>query len=127
MKILLVVGRQENRPREGQFLLADLQYIQGKAADTIADSSAKSEFIGMTYACKHTKNSQQFLDELGIILGDIPILHVDNTSAMTMVISNKKSRVKHLGRKILGKRFHTNPKCSCKIHWENEKARSHFY
>ena len=94
MKILLVVGRQENRPREGQFLLADLQYIQGKAADTIADSSAKSEFIGMTYACKQTKYPQQFLDELGIILGDIPILHVDNTSAMTMVISNKKSRVR---------------------------------
>ena len=41
----------------------------------------------------------QFLDELGIILYKIPVLYVDNTSAMTMVIENVKSRVKHLGRK----------------------------
>ena len=53
----------------------------------------------MTYACKQTKYPQQILDELEIILGDIPILHVDNTPAMTMVTSNIKSRVKHLVRK----------------------------
>ena len=70
-----------------------------KQQDTIADSSAESEFIGMTQACKQIKYLQQFLDELGIILGEIPILHVDNTSAMIMVTSNIKSRVKHLDRK----------------------------
>ena len=59
----------------------------------------------MTYACKQIKYLQQFLDELELILEDIPILHVDNTSAMTMVTSNIKSRVKHLDRKkILGTR-----------------------
>ena len=70
-----------------------------KQQDTVADSSAESEFIGMTQACKQIKYLQQFLDELGIILGEIPILHVDNTSAMTMVTSNIKTRVKHLDRK----------------------------
>ena len=43
---------------------------------------------------------QQFLDEIGIILGEIPIIHIDNTSAMKMVNTNIKSRVKHLDRKV---------------------------
>ena len=84
----------------GSILLNEsITHTWAKQQDTIADSSAESEFIGMTYACKQIKYLQQFLDELELILEDIPILHVDNTSAMTMVTSNIKSRVKHLDRK----------------------------
>ena len=42
---------------------------------------------------------QIFLDELGILLGTIPTVNIDNTSAMKMVNTNVKSRVKHLDRK----------------------------
>ena len=42
---------------------------------------------------------KNFLDELGIILGKLTELNIDNTSAMEMIKSNVKSRVKHLDRK----------------------------
>ena len=71
----------------------------GKNQGTVADSSTESEFLAMSRACKEIKYMTQFLDELGIILHKIPVLYVDNTSAMTMVIENVKSRVKHLDRK----------------------------
>ena len=74
-------------------------YTWAKQQETIADSSAESEFIGMVLACKNILYCQYFLDELGIVLGAIPILHIDNTSAMKMVNTNVKSRVKHLDRK----------------------------
>ena len=41
----------------------------------------------------------EFFDELGIKLKNVPILFVDNTSAIRMIVSNIKSRVKHLDRK----------------------------
>ena len=74
-------------------------FTWAKQQDTIADSSAESEFLGMVHACKQLRYVQQFLDELKIILGDVPILHIDNTSAIEMLQSNVKSRVKHLDRK----------------------------
>ena len=39
------------------------------------------------------------LDELGIKLREVPTLYVDNTAAISMIVSNIKSRVKHLDRK----------------------------
>ena len=36
---------------------------------------------------------------MGIVLKNVPTLYVDNTSAIRMIISSIKSRVKHLGRK----------------------------
>ena len=53
----------------------------------------------MTRAGKEIKYITQFLDELGIVLEKVPVLYVDNTSAMSMVTENVKSRVKHLDRK----------------------------
>ena len=41
----------------------------------------------------------EFFDELGIKLEKVPTLYVDNTSAIRMIVSNIKSRVKHLDRK----------------------------
>ena len=66
---------------------------------TVAESSTESEYLAMVHACKQIKYVQQFLDELKIILGSVPILNIDNTSAMEMIRSNAKSRVKHLDRK----------------------------
>ena len=53
----------------------------------------------MVHACTQMKYAQQFLDELNISLGEVPYLNIDNTSAMAMITSNVKSRVKHLDRK----------------------------
>ena len=74
-------------------------FTWAKQQDTVADSSTESEYLAMVHACKQIKYVQQFLDELHIVLGEVPILNIDNTSAMEMVRSNVKSRVKHLDRK----------------------------
>ena len=66
---------------------------------TVADSSAESEFIGLAQACKEILYMTEFFDELGIKLKNVPLLFVDNTSAIRMIVSNIKSRVKHLDRK----------------------------
>ena len=76
-----------------------LFYTWAKQQDTIANSSAESEFFGLSLACKNIMYCQIFLDELGILLGTIPTVNIDNTSAMKMVNTNVKSRVKHLDRK----------------------------
>ena len=70
-----------------------------KQQDIVAESSTESEYIAMVHACKMIKYVQQFLDELNITLGEIPVLHIDNTSAMAMITPNVKSRVKHMDRK----------------------------
>merc|ERR1711915_262850 len=70
-----------------------------KQQDTVADSSTESEYLAMVHACKQIKYVLNFLDELGIILGKVAELNIDNTSAMQMINSNIKSRVKHLDRK----------------------------
>ena len=70
-----------------------------KQQQTVADSSAESEFIGLAQACKEILYMTEFFDELGIVLKNVPTLYVDNTSAIRMIISNIKSRVKHLDRK----------------------------
>ena len=70
-----------------------------KHQGTSVDSSTEAEFLAMTRACKEIKYITQFLDEVGIVLNKIPVPYVDNTSAMSMVIENVKSRVKHLDRK----------------------------
>ena len=71
-----------------------------KQQSTVADSSAESEFIGMVQACKEIAYMFQVLEEMGIVLNQIPILHIDNTAAIKMVIENVKGRVKHLDRKV---------------------------
>ena len=80
-------------------LNGSMVFTWAKQQDTVADSSTESEYLAMVHACKQVKYVQQFLDELSIVLGEIPILHIDNTSAMEMVRGNLKSRVKHLDRK----------------------------
>ena len=80
-------------------LNGSIVFTWAKQQDTVADSSTESEYLAMVHACKQVKYVQQFLDELNIILGEIPILHIDNTSSMEMVRGNAKSRVKHLDRK----------------------------
>ena len=74
-------------------------FTWAKQQDTVAESSTESEYLAMVHACKQIKYVQQFLDELRIILGSVPALNIDNTSAMEMIRSNAKSRVKHLDRK----------------------------
>ena len=81
-------------------LNGSIVFTWAKQQDTVAESSTESEFIAMVQACKQIKYVQQFLDELGIILGKIPILNIDNTAAMSMITSNIKSRAKHLDRKM---------------------------
>ena len=71
-----------------------------KQQATIADSSAESEFLGMTQACKEIKYVEEVLDEMNIILNKVPILYIDNTAAIAMLTQNIKSRVKHLDRKV---------------------------
>ena len=70
-----------------------------KQQQTIADSSAESEFIGMAQACKEIKYVEEVLGEMNIILNKVPTLYIDNTAAMAMLTTNIKSRVKHLDRK----------------------------
>ena len=74
-------------------------FTWAKQQDTVADSSTESEYLAMVHACKQIKYVLNFLDELGIILGKVAQLNIDNTSAMEMIKSNIKSRVKHLDRK----------------------------
>ena len=50
--------------------------------------------------CNKVLYLQNFLGEIGIILGEIPVINIGNTSAVQMVQKNIKSRVKHLDRKI---------------------------
>ena len=71
-----------------------------KQQNTIADSSAESEFNGLAQACKEVKYVLEVLDEMDIILHKPPRIYIDNTSAMSMVEKNVKSRVKHLDRKV---------------------------
>ena len=71
-----------------------------KQQNTIADSSAESEFNGLAQACKEVKYVLEVLDEMDIILHKPPQIYIDNTSAMSMLEKNVKSRVKHLDRKV---------------------------
>ena len=70
-----------------------------KQQQTVADSSAESEFIGLAQACKEILYMTEFFDEIGIKLQNVPTLLVDNIAAISMIVSNIKSRVKHLDRK----------------------------
>ena len=74
-------------------------YTWATQQDTNADSSAESEFIGLSFACKDVMYCQIFLDELGILFSTITIVHKDNTSAMNMVNTIVKPRPSHLARR----------------------------
>ena len=93
--------RKSKRSTSGGCILFNGSIIHtwAKQQGTVADSSTEAEFLAMTRACKEIKYITQFLDELGIVLERVPVLYVDNTSAMSMVTENVKSRVKHLDRK----------------------------
>lgn len=63
----------------------------------IATSSTEAEFVAATMACKEVMYARQLLSELGEKQEDPTVLHIDNQSAMMLVMNSQMhARTKHI-------------------------------